>query len=110
MNSHPSAVHSGYFTDTLSEIDPEVAATIDKELHRQQNQIELIASENIVSRAVLMAQGSIITNKTVEGYPGHRYHGGAQFVDIIETLAIERAKDLFACAYANVQPHSGSQA
>lgn len=105
-----SGIHAGYFTAGVGEIDPEVATAMEKELQRQQNQIELIASENIVSRAVLMAQGSIITNKTVEGYPGHRYHGGAEFVDIIENLAIERAKQLFGCGYANVQPHSGSQA
>lgn len=105
-----SVVHPGYFTASLAEMDPQVGGAIQSELLRQQGQVELIASENIVSRAVLMAQGSIITNKTVEGYPGHRYHGGAEFVDIIERLAIERAKQLFGCDYANVQAHSGSQA
>ena len=81
-----------------------------KELHRQQNEIELIASENIVSRAVLEAAGTVLTNKYAEGYPGKRYYGGCQYVDIAESLAIERAKKLFGCAYANVQPNSGSQA
>ncbi|MFQ5985728.1 MAG: serine hydroxymethyltransferase [Alphaproteobacteria bacterium] len=102
--------HPGYFTADLAEIDPEVDRMVRRELSRQQDQIELIASENIVSRAVLEAQGSVLTNKTVEGYPGRRYHGGAQFVDVVERLAIERAKRLFGCAFANVQPHSGSQA
>lgn len=102
--------HPGYFTAELKDIDPEVERMIARERSRQQDQIELIASENIVSRAVLEAQGSVFTNKTVEGYPGRRYHGGAQFVDVVERLAIERAKRLFSCAYANVQPHSGSQA
>jgi glycine hydroxymethyltransferase len=87
-----------------------VAASITRELHRQQSQIELIASENIVSRAVLEAQGSVLTNKYAEGYPGRRYYGGCEFVDIAERLAIERAKRLFGCGFANVQPHSGAQA
>ncbi len=87
-----------------------MAASITRELHRQQSQIELIASENIVSRAVLEAQGSVLTNKYAEGYPGRRYYGGCEFVDIAERLAIERAKRLFGCGFANVQPHSGAQA
>ncbi|MDP1732029.1 MAG: serine hydroxymethyltransferase [Devosia sp.] len=98
-----------FFTDSLAETDPEIADAIGKELVRQQHEIELIASENIVSRAVLEAQGSILTNKYAEGYPGKRYYGGCQFVDIAETLAIERAKTLFDCGFANVQPNSGSQ-
>ena len=102
--------HSGYFTAGLAEADPEIAAAVADELRRQNEQIELIASENIVSNAVLEAQGSVLTNKTVEGYPGKRYHGGAVNVDVIERLAIERASRLFGCAFANVQPHSGSQA
>jgi glycine hydroxymethyltransferase len=100
----------GFFSDTLDRADPELAGAIDKELGRQQHEIELIASENIVSRAVLEAQGSVLTNKYAEGYPGRRYYGGCQFVDIAETLAIERAKQLFSCDFANVQPHSGAQA
>ena len=102
--------HSGYFTASLAEADPQVARAVADELHRQQDQIELIASENLVSQAVLEAQGSVFTNKTVEGYVGRRYHGGADYADIIEALAVERAQQLFDCAYANVQPHSGSQA
>ncbi len=101
---------SGFFTDGLAESDPEILDAIARELERQQTQIELIASENIVSRAVLEAQGSIMTNKYAEGYPGKRYYGGCEFVDIAEELAIERAKRLFNCAYVNVQPNSGSQA
>ncbi len=103
-------VNTGHFWAPLSESDPQVAQAVQGELARQQQQIELIASENLVSRAVLEAQGSIFTNKTVEGYVGRRYHGGAEYADAIEALAIERAKRLFACSYANVQPHSGSQA
>jgi glycine hydroxymethyltransferase len=99
-----------FFTNDLNTTDAILKAAIDKELHRQQNQIELIASENIVSKAVLEAQGSILTNKYAEGYPGKRYYGGCEFVDEAETLAIERAKELFNCKFANVQPHSGSQA
>jgi glycine hydroxymethyltransferase len=94
----------------LFEVDPEIAAAITQERDRQHFQIELIASENIVSRAVLEAQGSVMTNKYAEGYPGRRYYGGCEFVDLAETLAIERAKRLFGCAFANVQPHSGAQA
>src|SRR5487761_1563966 len=99
-----------FFCASLSEIDPEISTAINKELGRQRNQIELIASENIVSRAVLEAQGSILTNKYAEGYPGRRYYGGCKFVDVAESLAIDRAKRLFGCAFANVQPSSGSQA
>ena len=100
---------SGFFTEDLATRDPEIARAIALELGRQQDEIELIASENIVSRAVLEAQGSIMTNKYAEGYPGRRYYGGCQFVDIAEELAIERAKQLFGAGYANVQPNSGSQ-
>ena len=99
-----------FFTNNLKQNDPEIASSIQDELQRQQNQIELIASENIVSRAVLEAQGSILTNKYAEGYPGRRYYGGCEFVDQVEALAISRAKALFNCNFANVQPHSGSQA
>jgi glycine hydroxymethyltransferase len=98
------------FTRTLSETDPELAKAIDLELTRQRDEIELIASENIVSRAVLEASGSCLTNKYAEGYPGKRYYGGCQYVDIAEQLAIDRAKKLFGCGFANVQPSSGSQA
>jgi glycine hydroxymethyltransferase len=101
---------SGFFSRDLADADPEIAEGIAQELHRQQSQIELIASENIVSRAVLEAQGSVLTNKYAEGYPGRRYYGGCEFVDIAERLAIERAKRLFQCGFANVQPHSGAQA
>ncbi len=99
-----------FFTESLSERDPEVADAIAREIRRQQTQIELIASENIVSRAVLEAQGSPLTNKYAEGYPGKRYYGGCEFVDIAEELAIDRVKRLYGAAYANVQPNSGSQA
>ncbi len=98
-----------FFTATLEQADPEIAAAIKGELGRQRHEIELIASENIVSRAVLEAQGSVMTNKYAEGYPGKRYYGGCEFVDIAESLAIERAKKLFNCNFANVQPNSGSQ-
>ena len=100
----------GFFSEALAARDPKIAEAISKEIRRQQTQIELIASENIVSRAVLEAQGSPLTNKYAEGYPGKRYYGGCEFVDIAEELAIERAKKLFGAAYANVQPNSGSQA
>jgi glycine hydroxymethyltransferase len=100
----------GFFAGTLADRDPELNAAVGRELKRQQIEIELIASENIVSRAVLEAAGSVLTNKYAEGYPGRRYYGGCQYVDEAETLAIERAKKLFACGFANVQPHSGSQA
>ena len=99
-----------FFSSSLSEIDNEIHQAINKELSRQQNQIELIASENIVSKAVLEAQGSVMTNKYAEGYATKRYYGGCEFVDIAEDLAIERLKKLYKCEYANVQPHSGAQA
>jgi glycine hydroxymethyltransferase len=99
-----------FFSQSLRDADPEIFGAIEKELGRQQQEIELIASENIVSRAVLEAQGSIMTNKYAEGYPGRRYYGGCQYVDIAESLAIERVTKLFGCGYANVQPNSGSQA
>ena len=101
---------NAFFSASLSESDPAIQAVIGRELNRQQTQIELIASENIVSRAVMEAQGSILTNKYAEGYPGRRYYGGCEYVDEAETLAIERAKQLFGAEFANVQPHSGSQA
>ena len=106
----PVAAEADFFRASLAQGDPEVAASVARELKRQQDQIELIASENIVSRAVLEAQGSVLTNKYAEGYPGRRYYGGCEFVDEVETLAIERAKRLFGAAFANVQPNSGSQA
>jgi glycine hydroxymethyltransferase len=99
-----------FFRTSLADRDPDVFAAVGKELKRQQDQIELIASENIVSRAVLEAQGSVLTNKYAEGYPGKRYYGGCEYVDIVEQLAIDRACKLFGCSYANVQPSSGSQA
>ncbi len=102
--------HEGFFTRTLGDTDSAVADAIAAELDRQQNQIELIASENIVSRAVLEAQGSVLTNKYAEGYPGRRYYQGCGPSDAVETLAIERAKQLFGCGFVNVQPHSGAQA
>ncbi len=101
---------SGFFGRDLAEADREIADAVDRELDRQRRQIELIASENIVSRAVLEAQGSVLTNKYAEGYPGKRYYGGCEHVDVVEGLAIERAKALFSCGFANVQPHSGAQA
>ncbi|GAK44116.1 serine hydroxymethyltransferase [Tepidicaulis marinus] len=101
---------TAFFTQGLAERDPEILDAIEQELRRQREQIELIASENIVSQAVLEAQGSIMTNKYAEGYPGKRYYGGCEFVDVAEKLAIDRAKKLFDCAYVNVQPNSGSQA
>ena len=96
--------------DDLKVVDPEIAEVIDAELSRQRNKLELIASENIVSSAVMAAQGSVLTNKYAEGYPGKRYYGGCEHVDVIEQLAIDRAKKLFGAEYANVQPHSGAQA
>jgi glycine hydroxymethyltransferase len=101
---------SGFFTRALADADPAIAKAINQELHREQTQIELIASENIVSRAVLEAQGSVLTNKYAEGYPGRRYYQGCDPSDVVETLAIERAKQLFGCGFVNVQPHSGAQA
>ena len=99
-----------FFGQALADADPEIFASINRELGRQQDQVELIASENIVSRAVIEAMGTVLTNKYAEGYPGRRYYGGCEFVDEAETLAIERAKSLFGCNFANVQPHSGAQA
>lgn len=96
--------------DELKKVDPAVAEAIDKELGRQRTKLELIASENIVSKAVMEAQGSVLTNKYAEGYPGKRYYGGCEFVDIAEQLAIDRAKKLFGVEYVNAQPHSGAQA
>jgi glycine hydroxymethyltransferase len=101
---------SSFFSAAVAESDPEIAGAIGRELGRQQHEIELIASENFVSHAVLEAAGSVLTNKYAEGYPGHRYYGGCQYVDQVETLAIERAKKLFNCGFANVQPHSGASA
>jgi len=107
---NPSELHDRFFHEPLADSDPDIHAAIQGELRRQQDHIELIASENIVSRAVLDAQGGVMTNKYAEGYPGHRYYGGCRFVDVAESLAIERVKTLFDCAFANVQPHSGAQA
>ncbi len=110
MNTQPANdLSDGFFTQSLAQRDPEIAGWIGKELDRQRDKIELIASENITSRAVLEAAGSILTNKYAEGYPGRRYYGGCEYVDEIETIAIERAKKLFGCDFANVQPNSGSQ-
>ncbi len=111
MSESPAkAIADSLFSASLAETDPEIAAVIGQELGRQRNEIELIASENIVSRAVLEAQGSVLTNKYAEGLPWKRYYGGCQYVDVAETLAIERVKKLFGAAYANVQPHSGASA
>jgi glycine hydroxymethyltransferase len=98
------------FSSPLSDVDPDIADVIGKELGRQRDEIELIASENIVSRAVLEAQGSVLTNKYAEGLPGKRYYGGCQYVDVAERLAIDRVTKLFGCKFANVQPHSGASA
>ena len=103
-------LEEGFFTSDLARSDPDLAQAIRRELVRQQDQIELIASENIVSRAVLEAQGSVLTNKYAEGYPNRRYYGGCEHVDVVEQLALDRAKQLFDCEFANVQPHSGAQA
>ena len=108
-SARATAGPDAFFSATLAESDPEIAEAIKNELGRQSHEIELIASENIVSRAVLEAQGSVMTNKYAEGYPGKRYYGGCEFVDVAETLAIERAKKLFGANFANVQPNSGSQ-
>jgi len=108
--TYPSQCHENFFNQSLAETDPELIVSIKDELARQQDQIELIASENIVSRAVMEAQGSVMTNKYAEGYSGRRYYGGCEYVDVAENLAIERAKKLFGCDYVNVQPHSGCQA
>src|SRR6201985_723677 len=106
----PASDVEALFTAPLSEADPEIAEAIGLELGRQRDEIELIASENFVSRAVLEAQGSGLANKYAEGLPGRRYYGGCQFVDIAETLAIQRVTKLFGCRFANVQPHSGASA
>ncbi len=108
--AHAKLIDTGYFSQDVASRDPELFAALRNELKREQDQIELIASENIVSRAVLQAQGSVLTNKYAEGYPHKRYYGGCEAVDIAEELAITRAKQLFNCAFANVQPHSGAQA
>jgi glycine hydroxymethyltransferase len=110
MTDRPFLASDGFFSASLREADPDVANAVRLELARQRDEIELIASENIVSRAVLEAQGSVLTNKYAEGYPGRRYYGGCQHVDIVEKLAIERVTKLFGCGFANVQPHSGAQA
>ena len=110
MTDTTAPLFPGFFTQGLAAGDPALFKSITDELHRQQDEIELIASENIVSKAVMEAQGSVMTNKYAEGYPGKRYYGGCEWVDVAETLAIERAKELFGAAYANVQPHSGAQA
>ena len=101
---------NNFFTANLAEVDPLVSEAIDNEVRRQANGLELIASENFVSEAVLQAMGSVFTNKYAEGYPGRRYYGGCEFADVVEQLAIDRAKELFGADHANVQPHSGSQA
>src|SRR5258708_10351815 len=108
--SAPGTKDSGFFTRSLAASDPGIARAIGDELNRQRDKIELIASENIVSRAVLEAQGSVLTNKYAEGYPGRRYYGGCEYVDVAEELAIEAACRLFGAAFANVQPHSGANA
>ncbi|MFO1247693.1 MAG: serine hydroxymethyltransferase [Alphaproteobacteria bacterium] len=110
MSAAPLAPPSGYFTKGLEAADPDVFSAIQDELNRQRDKIELIASENIVSKAVLEAQGSVLTNKYAEGYPGKRYYGGCEYVDVAEAIAIERACKLFGAAFANVQPHSGANA
>src|SRR5205814_2802580 len=109
-SSRTTSAPDSFFTAGLEQADPDIAAAIRGELGRQRHEIELIASENIVSRAVLEAQGSVLTNKYAEGYPGNRYYGGCEYVDLVENLARERAKALFGAVYANVQPHSGTQA
>lgn len=109
-SSKIDALENDFFTQDVASRDPEIADVLGLEMGRQRNQIELIASENIASRAVLEVQGSVLTNKYAEGYPGRRYYGGCEHVDIAESLAIERVKKLYDCAYANVQPNSGSQA
>src|SRR5579859_3957069 len=101
---------SDFFNRPLAEVDPEIADVLDRELERQQSTLEMIASENFVPVAVLECQGSVLTNKYAEGYPGRRYYGGCEFVDVAEQLAIDRARELFGAEHANVQPHSGAQA
>ncbi len=109
-DANAAFTHGAFFSKTLADADPDIFKGIQGELHRQRTQIELIASENIVSKAVLEAQGSVLTNKYAEGYPGRRYYGGCEYVDVTEDLARDRAKQLFGCSFANVQPHSGAQA
>ncbi len=101
---------SDFFDRPLADVDPEIAEVLENELHRQQRTLEMIASENFVPRAVLETQGSVLTNKYAEGYPGRRYYGGCEYVDVAEQLAIDRAKELFGAEHANVQPHAGAQA
>ncbi len=108
--AHVSDLSPDYFNRPLAEVDPEIAEVLRLELHRQQRTLEMIASENFVPQAVLDAQGSVLTNKYAEGYPGKRYYGGCEHVDVAEQLAIDRAKALFGAEHANVQPHSGAQA
>ena len=108
--THTASIYSDDTLDCVQSTDPEIASILDEELSRQQHQLEMIASENFTSRAVLAAQGSVLTNKYAEGYPGRRYYNGCEVVDKAEVLAMERACELFECSYANVQPHSGSQA
>ncbi len=110
QNPAVSGREATFFSAALAESDSEVFDAVSHELRRQRHEIELIASENIVSRAVLEAAGSVLTNKYAEGYSGRRYYGGCQYVDVVEDIAIDRAKRLFGCGFANVQPHSGSQA
>ena len=105
MSSVPSIM-----SESLEQVDPEIAQVLDDELQRQRDTLEMIASENFVPKAVLQAQGSVLTNKYAEGYPGRRYYGGCEYVDVAENLAIERVKELFGANFANVQPHSGAQA
>ena len=109
-NPRPAGEIEALFSAPLGDVDPDIADVIRKELGRQRDEIELIASENIVSRAVLEAQGSVLTNKYAEGLPGKRYYGGCQYVDVAERLAIDRVTKLFGCKFANVQPHSGASA
>src|SRR3954463_12938064 len=103
-------MENNFFTGNLAEVDPVISEAIDAEVRRQTNGLELIASENFVSEAVLQAMGTVFTNKYAEGYPGKRYYGGCEFADVVEQLAIDRAKELFGAEHANVQPHSGAQA
>src|SRR6195952_4033130 len=105
-----TAPPADFFNSSLAEVDPEIAEVLQLELKRQQDTLEMIASENFVPQSVLEAQGSVLTNKYAEGYPGRRYYGGCEHVDVIEQLAIDRAKDLFGAEHANVQPHAGAQA
>src|SRR5260221_9334658 len=108
-SAQTASAPDSFFAATLDQADPDIAAAIRGELGRQRHEIELIASENIVSRAVLEAQGSVLTNKYAEGYPGNRYYGGCEWVDVVETPAIDRAQKMFGAGFANVHPNSGSQ-